>query len=274
VFDGLLPEPHNGRILRLLFVLAHWHGLAKLRMHTDSTLNVLDAVTTDLGNQLRTFKRETCAEFETKELRRESVARVRRQNRSSRLSTTIAKTQQSEVEPSTSRRVAVPYSQNGTSGRHTSTASHDNTRRAKSLNLNTYKFHALGDYTSTIRRFGTTDSYSTEPVRPFSSCFLITLISSHQAELEHRTPKSRYARTSKKDFTKQMAQIERRQARIRRVRQKLAKKVKAASEAVPDIPDKPYNIGKCQNHPVNITQFIQQHVDDPAVKVSHPYACV
>jgi hypothetical protein len=37
-------------------------------------------------------------------------------------------------------------------------------RRKKSLNLKTYKNHSLGDYVRTIRRYGTTDSYSTEPV--------------------------------------------------------------------------------------------------------------
>lgn len=37
-------------------------------------------------------------------------------------------------------------------------------RRAKTFNMNTYKAHALGDYAKTIRRYGTTDSYSTEPV--------------------------------------------------------------------------------------------------------------
>jgi len=42
--------------------------------------------------------------------------------------------------------------------------SHGGTQRPKTLNLNTYKWHALGDYADTIRNFGTTDSYSTEPV--------------------------------------------------------------------------------------------------------------
>jgi hypothetical protein len=37
-------------------------------------------------------------------------------------------------------------------------------RRLKTLNLNTYKFHSLGDYASTIRMYGTTDSYTTEVV--------------------------------------------------------------------------------------------------------------
>ena len=40
-------------------------------------------------------------------------------------------------------------------------------RQPKQFNLNTYKFHALGDYCNTIRRFGTTDSYSTQPVSYF-----------------------------------------------------------------------------------------------------------
>jgi hypothetical protein len=29
------------------------------------------------------------------------------------------------------------------------------------FNINTYKFHALGDYETMIHRFGTTDSYTT-----------------------------------------------------------------------------------------------------------------
>lgn len=37
-------------------------------------------------------------------------------------------------------------------------------RLKKSLNLNTYKNHSLGDYTEAIRRYGTVDSYSTESV--------------------------------------------------------------------------------------------------------------
>jgi hypothetical protein len=37
-------------------------------------------------------------------------------------------------------------------------------RRLKSFNLDTYKYHALGDYAKTIRRLGTTDSFSTQPV--------------------------------------------------------------------------------------------------------------
>ena len=37
-------------------------------------------------------------------------------------------------------------------------------RKIKSINLATYKMHALGDYVDTIKMYGTTDSYSTEIV--------------------------------------------------------------------------------------------------------------
>lgn len=39
------------------------------------------------------------------------------------------------------------------------------TARIKAFNLLTYKLHALGDYTASIRLFGTTDSYTTQIVR-------------------------------------------------------------------------------------------------------------
>ena len=39
-------------------------------------------------------------------------------------------------------------------------------RREAKFSLSTYKHHALGDYVQAIRRYGTTDSYSTESVSP------------------------------------------------------------------------------------------------------------
>lgn len=40
------------------------------------------------------------------------------------------------------------------------------------LDLNNYKFHALGDYVATIRLFGTTDSYSTQVVSSVYRCIV------------------------------------------------------------------------------------------------------
>ena len=87
-------------------------------MHTDSTLQLLEAVTREFGYLMRQFRDKTSDEFNTVELPRETSARK--------------------------------------GGTHSS--------KKKKLNLNTYKFHALGDYVATIRLFGTTDSYSTQVV--------------------------------------------------------------------------------------------------------------
>jgi hypothetical protein len=138
VFDGLFPEPHNKTIQELLFTCAHWHALAKLRMHTDPILGMFEELTTSLGDQLRFFADETCSSYNTFELPREVAARKRRQSK--RLQTDIPGAEQNL----------------------------EKTRRRKTYNMNTYKHHALGDYVEAIRTYGTCDSYSTELVREVS----------------------------------------------------------------------------------------------------------
>ena len=115
VFKGLLPEPFNGMVLRLLYKAAEWHALAKLRLHTDATLNIFDIVTREFGCLMWQFHDRIADKFDTVELPHEAGT----QNRTA---------------PS----------------------------KKKKLNLNTYKFHALGDYVATIHLFWTTDSYSTQ----------------------------------------------------------------------------------------------------------------
>ena len=115
MFEGLLPEPFNGMLLRLLYKTAEWHAFAKLRLHTDTTLDLFEAVTKEFGHLMRQFRNKTSEEFNTVEL---------------------------------------PSKANTCRGGSRSS-------KKKTLNLNTYKFHALADYVATIRLFGTTDSYST-----------------------------------------------------------------------------------------------------------------
>lgn len=139
VFDGLLPEPHNTIVLKLLFTCAQWHALAKLRMHTDRTLELLDIVTVRIGREFRRFTKKTCTAFETKELKRETLARKRW-----RLD---QKTAISQTAP------AWPQKKDDKGD-----------RTLKMFNLRTVKYHFLGDYADTIHELGTTDSFSTEPV--------------------------------------------------------------------------------------------------------------
>lgn len=76
--------------------MGHWHGLVKLCLHTDSTLEILDHNTTLLGQLLRDFQLKTCTAFDTKELPREADARDRRKAKTkavAQLSTEIPTTQ-------------------------------------------------------------------------------------------------------------------------------------------------------------------------------------
>jgi len=67
IFDGLLNAEDNAIVLELdlLFKLATWHALAKLHLHTDSTLHSLEGSTTRLGQALWKFASTTCEKFET-----------------------------------------------------------------------------------------------------------------------------------------------------------------------------------------------------------------
>lgn len=165
----------------LLFIFAHWHGLAKLRQHTDLTLGILESTTSALGQALRDFQEKLCPAFDTKELKREAAARQRQQakkasapmNKSAPAGAATsndtdinAATVEATVEPHTMQG-ALPLTDSAdgsTTSRKATQAKLPAGRRKKTLNLNTYKAHALGDYVETIRRYGTTDSYSTEPV--------------------------------------------------------------------------------------------------------------
>lgn len=170
----------------LLYSMGHWHGLAKLRMHNDLTLQVLESVTRTLGIQLRDFSQKNCPAFDTVELRREHQARLRRESKKAGPHSQVQHREQ-----------AFPNSDvNAAAGAaHTSTAAGSSTpilpasvnrpsqstsvragRRRKTLNINTYKFHSYGDYARTIRIHGTTDSYSTEPVRCYTIHPTYTLI--------------------------------------------------------------------------------------------------
>lgn len=151
VFEGLLPPTHDKNVLDLLFLLAYWHSLAKLRLHTSFTLGRLDEVTASLGRQLRHFAKHTCPWFITKELPSEEAARGRRNAK---------KAASAAKKAGTAAPGANSAQPGGSSG--------------KIFNLFTYKAHSLGDYVRTIRFFGTTDSYSTQTVR---SRFCLNLFS-------------------------------------------------------------------------------------------------
>jgi hypothetical protein len=113
-------------------------------MHTNQTLDIFDDVTVQIGAEFRSFTKNTCAAFNTRELRRESEARKRRKSKKAN--------KRASMNP-------VPEPSAGPLADRT-----DDERLPKKFNLQTYKYHSLGDVVNTIRRYGTSDSYSTEPV--------------------------------------------------------------------------------------------------------------
>lgn len=152
--------------------MAHWHALAKLRQHTELTLNVLESVTVQLGKSLKIFEATTCSAFETRELNREEKARMRRAEGTSTSSKHTKQAPDTSTDGNTvSNKDVVDGNVATSSGTSSQTCQQANQeskksggKQRKTLNLKTYKTHSLGDYVETIRRFGTTDSYSTETV--------------------------------------------------------------------------------------------------------------
>ncbi|KAI0082977.1 hypothetical protein BDY19DRAFT_872519, partial [Irpex rosettiformis] len=127
VVEGLLPEPLNTIVLDLLWACAVWHALAKLRVHTESTLNVLEVSTTSLGIAARRFAKE-CKRHNIQELPTEEAA----------LNNTGKKSGNSKGKEK------------------------DTGPKQKQLNLQTFKWHNICHYVEAIRRFGPTDGYSTQ----------------------------------------------------------------------------------------------------------------
>jgi hypothetical protein len=116
-------------------------------MHTDDTLKILDEVTIKIGAEFRMFADKTCSAFAKRELRREVAVRNRRQ--------------QKKAEAQLASKKKAPnciVADSATKGLGEGS-------RVKTFSLHSYKYHSLGDYADTICQFGTTDSYSTEPVR-------------------------------------------------------------------------------------------------------------
>jgi len=140
VFEGLLRTHREDRLLwTLLFDLVTWHAYAKLRLHTDSTLNDFRTLTSTLGKSVHVFIKEVCSQYDTAKLPHEMAVCGRRE---------AALAKKSDTPGMSQRRL---------------------TTICKQLNLMTYKYHALGDYPDLITLFGTTDNASTQMVRAFPS---------------------------------------------------------------------------------------------------------
>jgi hypothetical protein len=170
-FDCLLSKDDNEAVLDLLFLMATFHAYVKLRLHTESMVESLELVTIALCQALRQFSTEVCPHYQTKELPREVAARAQRETSATKKS--ISSSRNENARPHV---VVHP--------------------KKKEFNMNTTKIHSLPDYPVHIRRFGTTDSYTTQTVSPGVNT-LYTMLIFPQSELAHRLSKKWYASSNK-----------------------------------------------------------------------------
>ncbi|KAG6808669.1 hypothetical protein H0H92_003308 [Tricholoma furcatifolium] len=134
-FEGLFPRKTDRHIQDFLFIIACWHASAKLRLHTDSTLDVFRGLTQSFTRAIRHFSLKICPQFDTIQTPSEYAATMRAK---------AAKTKK-ETGPGKEKPVAT-----------------QGTRRApRSFNTDTPKFHSIVHYPNAIAMYGTTDSYST-----------------------------------------------------------------------------------------------------------------
>ncbi len=89
--------------------------------------------------------------------------------------------------------------------------------------MRTFKLHYLGDYVYSIQHTGATESDMTmivrSPLRSNLFVMLMSIDSRLKGEVAHRKSKHRYDRTSKRNYILQLADIERREARIEEITQ-------------------------------------------------------
>jgi hypothetical protein len=208
--------------LKLLFLCTHWHGLAKLRSHIDPTLDIFDNITIKTGAAFRHFANNTCPDFDTRELAREEGQRKRREAKQKgqapqdttnarpmpivppHNATPSARTSDVASHPAAMPTPSLPMASHGAlpvilqapltsnSGEETPKFSNGagTSNRKKKFTLNTYKYHACGDYPNTIRWYGTTDSYSTEIVGFLYTFLCINLLmASFRVNLNTRRPR-------------------------------------------------------------------------------------
>jgi hypothetical protein len=273
VFENLIPA-YNIQIQTLLFDLNAFHSLAKLRLHSDTTVDILDKRITELGKSLRIFEEKVCPTYETKELPKETAARGRRNAKK--------KEKQAAKGKGKGKRKAQDSEDEDDSEKPDSTPP-----RTKKFNLCTYKTHAIGHYPRFIRLHGTTDNYTTQTV-----CIFPDLIYRHphlkfQGEVEHKHIKRFYVRTNKTfKYVRQVTSHQRREEIVRAIKTRVSKSREEKKNSAPKptamrptvpfqhsdkmpptSPDVKYSISKDNSRWISIFSLMNDNEHDPAVKV-------
>ena len=218
-----------------------------MRLHTESTIRLLDDACTVMGTHLRHFKNVVCEHYLTQETEREYNTRIRAQARNASGSSSIS------------------------SG-----------WKKRMFNNAVIKSHFLGYYAAYIRLFGSAEAFSSVHVRISGVAVQFTCsFCALQGEHTHIIAKRRYGRTNTRQAEGQMAKIDVRETRLRRMGEELA----ACEIDVPGRKTKTSNhrssiIGPEVHHwiaqesdrriALYLSELDIEHSTDPAFEVSPP----
>ncbi|PIL35075.1 hypothetical protein GSI_02863 [Ganoderma sinense ZZ0214-1] len=241
-FEGLLDLPDDQTVADLLFELANWHALAKLRLHTTVTLDIFRAATGHMYDAIRRFAAKACPNYDTHELPSEAAARVRR-----------AKASNPNVQPSTGRKPIA-------------------------FNVHhTYKFHSLGDYADYIERSGPTDNYNTQvgelEHRHVKRFYTRTNKIQYEMQIARKERKRSllaaireadpFQPLSQRKQERNVAKVAAAEVRSREPRAECQETSRAPS---PSPPSDHHAISKFAHETVDLHTWLDDHEDDPAIK--------
>ncbi|TBU39749.1 hypothetical protein BD309DRAFT_1083226 [Dichomitus squalens] len=230
-FEGLLDLRDDQIVSDLLFELANWHALAKLRLHTSVTLDIFRSSTKHMYDAIHKFAENTCPRYQTKELPSEATTRVQR-----------AKVANARAQPS-------------------------GTRRPIAFKVHhTYKFHALGDFPDYIQRSGPSDNYNTQvgelEHRHVKRFYARTNRITYEIQIAQKERKrSLLASIREKDSFRPLSIL-----KHDRKTAEIASAEAAARALGLSAPAEHHVIPNSQRDGFNIWNFLDDHETDPAIK--------
>jgi len=200
---------------------------------------------------MRKFEKYVCSKYDTKDLPSELAARTRRQQRKAiqKPKTTPAPTQKDPATKGPQRR---------------------------KFNLETYKYHALGDYATSICLHGSLDGYSSQLVSYPVLSMRVQYLISDQGELEHRRSKRFYPIVRKGKHAVGIGKAVSRERLLQFISQRtVASKVrlsrkgrKPVKESLPHTsPTIHHHISAETRNKVDIADLLDVHEGDPALEV-------
>ncbi|KAF6749791.1 hypothetical protein DFP72DRAFT_1014005 [Ephemerocybe angulata] len=258
-FEGIVPnDDHSKAVTRIISICAEWHALAKLRMHTDYTLKLLEKATIELGAEFRIFVRDVCSKIKTVELDDEVEKRERDAKRKEEASLKAASSEVTApvAGPSLLDNQATsenaPTDRLGPSGSSSTTPITSSTTTVDPQPTSSSASDAASPQPpspppppppppapelapkakrSSAKRvelnIGTTKFHFLPDYVPMIRLFGTTdLYSTELGELMHRWSKRWYKRSSKKNPRKEVVRHERRVSRMRELRKKMERRRK------------------------------------------------